>query len=147
MEMIYVAGPIKGAPGDNMLHHVHTAIVAAKRLRDAGYCVIVPHRCALDELVLGEQSYEGWLEQDYELIRRSDFVYRLPGSSSGADREVAFAEDHGKGVFFDIEELLSLAERHCGSKHPANGHHRCPQPAGHSGLCGYATERWERDEA
>ena len=35
-------------------------------------------------------------------------LLRLPGESSGSDREVAHAQDHGIPVFFDIGDLLAL---------------------------------------
>jgi len=96
MILVYLAGPItKG----NQFNNVHNAIVAAKRLRDAGFAVLVPHRCALDEIVLGEQDYEKWMEEDFEYIRRSDVLVRLPGVSSGSDREVAFAYEQDKLMF------------------------------------------------
>lgn len=113
MILVYLAGPItKG----NQFHNVHLAIVAAKRLREAGFAVIVPHRCALDEIVGGAEPYERWMAEDFELISRSDAIVRLPGDSTGSDREVQHALSLGKRVFTseyprDGEDVIALAIR------------------------------------
>lgn len=102
MICVYLAGPItKGNQFDN----VHRALVAGKRLRDAGFCVIIPHRAALDELCLGAQDYEKWMDEDFELIRRSDILVRLPGVSSGSDREVALAWERNMPFFLPVDSI------------------------------------------
>lgn len=109
MIVVYVAGPVRGAAGSNQFQNVRDALVAAKRLRDAGYCVIVPHYSVLAEIACGEDSYEHWIEQDFELIRRSDVLCRLPGESVGSDAEVAFAEGIGRRVVRGVDVLVREA--------------------------------------
>lgn len=105
---VYVAGPItKG----NQFVNVRNALLAARRLRDAGFWCYVPHRAALDEIATGETHYEVWMEEDCAWISRSDALLRLPGESSGSDREVAHARDRGIPVFFDVEDLITLGVR------------------------------------
>jgi len=99
---VYVAGPItKG----NQFINVRNALLAARRLRDAGFFVFVPHRSLLDEIATGETHYEVWMQEGFAWIARCDALLRLPGESSGSDREVAFARERSIPVFFDIEEL------------------------------------------
>lgn len=43
-------------------------------------------------------GYEHWMTLDFELIRGCQVLVRLPGFSSGADREVDFAHEIGVGV-------------------------------------------------
>ena len=109
MIVVYLAGPIRGAPGDNQFQHVHSALADAKKLRDAGFCVLVPQRCVLDEVVFGAVDVARWLEEDYELIRRADVLCRRPGPSLGSDSEVAFAREIGKPVVLGVETLLARA--------------------------------------
>lgn len=49
--------------------------------------------------------YETWLALDLEWVKQCDVVLRIPGVSSGADREVAFAEERGIPVVYSAEEL------------------------------------------
>lgn len=107
MLAVYLAGPISTG---NQFDNVHRAVVDAARLRAAGFAVMVPHRCALDELVLGAQSYEAWLDEDKEWIRRCDAVVRRPGESKGSDIEVAFAREIGRPVYFGVDEFLRAIE-------------------------------------
>jgi len=104
---VYLAGPISTG---NQFGNVHAAIVDAARLRRAGFAVMVPHRCALDEMILGPQDYEAWMAEDFEMIRRSDAVVRRPGESKGSDREVEFAREIGRPVFFGVEAFLAAVE-------------------------------------
>lgn len=115
MILVYLAGPItKG----NQFVNVHHALVAARKLRAAGVAVIVPHRSALDEMVGGSEPYERWMAEDFELISRCDAFVRLPGESTGSDREMQHAISLGKRVFVpDADEdviaraIHSLLER------------------------------------
>lgn len=50
-------------------------------------------------------SYDEWLEYDFALIERCDFVFRNPGESKGADAEVLFAVSKGIPVFSDYDKL------------------------------------------
>jgi hypothetical protein len=52
------------------------------------------------------QSYEKWLEMDFEFILRSDCVLRLEGVSAGADLETKFARDHNIPVYYSINEII-----------------------------------------
>ncbi len=54
-------------------------------------------------------SHKHWLDMDKEIISRVDAVLRLPGQSSGADEEVAFANEKGIPVFTDIAECIRWA--------------------------------------
>ena len=56
--------------------------------------------------IVGTCDYEEWMAIDFEMVRRSDAVFRLPGISDGAEREVALADDLGLPVFTVMDELL-----------------------------------------
>lgn len=110
MILVYMTGPItKG----NQFLNVHRALVEAQRLRDAGFAVIVPHSTALDQIVTGSCDYERWMVEDFELISRCDALVRLPGESTGSDREVQHAISLGKRVFVPNadEDVIAQAIR------------------------------------
>ncbi len=98
---VYVAGPYTSEPGSN----VNTAIKAAQRLVENGHTPFVPHLYHLWHLII-PGSYEQWIALDLEWLRSCHALVRLPGESSGADREVAFALELGIKVYFSIDEFL-----------------------------------------
>jgi hypothetical protein len=55
------------------------------------------------------KSYEEWMARDFDLVAGCDALFRMPGESPGADREVAFAESNGILVFEDKDRLLAWA--------------------------------------
>jgi hypothetical protein len=99
---IYIAGPYTGAVGEN----VHTAIRAFHDLSDMGFVPFCPHLSLLAELHR-PRNYEFWLDQCLYWVTKCDGLYRLPGDSPGADREVAKADELGIPVFHNHHQLLS----------------------------------------
>jgi hypothetical protein len=99
---IYVAGPYtRPDPGAN----TRAAMDAGHRLLDAGYAPMVPHLTHYMELHRA-RPYEDWLQLDLAWVAVSDAVLRLPGESSGADRETALAARLGIPVYHDLGTLL-----------------------------------------
>jgi hypothetical protein len=54
------------------------------------------------------RPYEDWLKNDLEWLPTCDCILRLPGESSGADREIARAKELGLLVFYSIKELCKF---------------------------------------
>lgn len=50
-------------------------------------------------------DYDKWLDWCFEMLEGCQALLRLPGESSGADREVAIAKQLGIPVFYSVEEL------------------------------------------
>jgi hypothetical protein len=84
---VYVAGPY--SKGDVVLN-VRNAIAAADTLLAAGHTPFIPHLTHLWHLV-SPKTYEEWLAIDLDWLKCCDALVRLPGESSGADREVVYA--------------------------------------------------------
>jgi hypothetical protein len=80
---VYVAGPYTN--GDPVLN-TRNAIAVADRLHSMGYIPVIPHLSMLWHTV-SPKPYDWWLEYDFELMSLCDAVVRLPGESTGADRE------------------------------------------------------------
>lgn len=97
--LVYIAGPVHGS--GNVEDNVTRALDAAERLYQAGFTPFVPHLFTHWEREHGSggDGQEKFMAMDLEWLSRCDVMIRLPGVSPGADREVAFAEEHGIPVY------------------------------------------------
>jgi len=98
---VYVAGPY--TKGDVAIN-VKEAVETADRLLKLGYAPYCPHLTHFWHMLF-EHDYQTWLDLDNEWVTCCDMMLRIPGESSGADKEVALAESLGLPVFFSVEEL------------------------------------------
>lgn len=97
--LVYVAGPItKGRP--TVMHNVAAATEVFELLAARGVLCYCPQWSVLVAHALPKLDYEAWMRLDFELVRRCDALVRLPGESTGADREVALAHELRLPVFF-----------------------------------------------
>jgi Domain of unknown function (DUF4406) len=103
---IYVAGPY--TKGDVAVN-VRNAFEAANQLADLGYAPFVPHGTHFWHMMF-PRPYEFWLELDNQFVPDCDAILRIPGESSGADKEVALAGKLGLPVFHSIGELVAHFE-------------------------------------
>jgi hypothetical protein len=105
LRYVYVAGPISQG---NQFVNVRTAVMVGERLRQAGLVPFVPHLSAVHELIY-PVPYEEWMAYDFAWIERCDALLRIPGPSSGADREVAHARKLEMPVFYDTGTLIAAS--------------------------------------
>lgn len=103
--IVYVAGPL-GTPWDWPIN-VAAAVAVGNKIIDAGHVPIVPH-LAVHLHKAKARSYEEWLALDFKILARCDALYRMPGVSPGADREVAEADKLGIPVVYTIVDLDDL---------------------------------------
>ena len=101
---VYVAGPY--TQGDVAVN-VRNAILAGDELIGAGHEPFLPHLSHFQHL-LCPRHYETWMRLDLSWLATCAALVRLPGDSSGADREVAQAVRIGLPVFFSVQELLAV---------------------------------------
>jgi len=99
---VYIAGPYTS--GDVAVN-VRNAYAAADRLADLGFAPFVPHATHFWHMLF-PRPYEFWLELDNQFLPFCEAVLRLPGLSSGADKEVVLAQEIGIPVFTEIAELV-----------------------------------------
>lgn len=104
MKYVYVAAPITLG---NQIHNIKVAVNAGETLRRAGFVPFVPHALMIWDFI-SSLSYEDWMEFDFAWIQKCDLLLRLPGDSSGADREVEYARKLEKPVFFSLYDVLNL---------------------------------------
>lgn len=104
---IYVAGPY--TQGDVAVN-VRNAFEAANELADRGFAPFVPHGTHFWHMMF-PRPYEFWLELDNQFLPFCHAVLRLPGPSSGADKEVQLAQQLKIPVFENIDDLAMHFER------------------------------------
>jgi hypothetical protein len=102
MKTVYLAGPYtKPDPVVN----TRDAILFGAQLRDTyGLRVFVPHMSHFEHL-LEPKPYSHWLKVDLEWLPLCDVLYRMPGESSGADKEVEAAKAAGIPVVSSLGGL------------------------------------------
>lgn len=105
MIRVYLAGPIGQS---DQFRNVRNAINEAEALRRLGFAPFVPHALFCWDL-MHPAGYEDWMAYDFSWLEASDCLYRIPGHSPGADREVAHARDLGIPVFTDANALMRWA--------------------------------------
>lgn len=105
--IIYIAGPY--AKPDPVLN-THNTVKFATDLYEQGFCVpVVPHLSLLWHAIT-PRPHEYWLEYDLHIMHACDAVFRLPGESTGADGEVASANETGMRVFDNVDALKAWCE-------------------------------------
>lgn len=105
---IYIAGPYtNGDVGEN----VRQAVLAGMRLRefDEKIVPVIPHLFHLAHLI-SPRDHAFWMAWDLDLLVRCDALYRLPGVSPGADKEVSEALMMDKPVCFSMAELRTMLD-------------------------------------
>lgn len=111
--LLYLSGPVSNGGQydlDDQRRNMENAIETAQTLLDRGYAVILPHLTVMWDLALLDQqgrtnSHEAWMENDRVIIKRCDVLFRLPGASAGADKEVRWANEEGIPVFRSVDAL------------------------------------------
>lgn len=99
--LVYVAGPYSQG---NVSRNVQNALHMGDLVYDIGGVPIVPHLSHLWDLV-DPKDYEHWMELDFDLLENCAALFRMEGESPGAEREIAFALDHGIPVFRNLDAL------------------------------------------
>ncbi len=98
---VYVAGPY--TKGDVAVN-VREAVRVSDELLRLGYAPYCPHLTHFWHMLFPSE-YQTWLDLDNEWVTCCDTLLRIPGESSGADKEVALAESLGLPVFFSVKEF------------------------------------------
>jgi hypothetical protein len=103
IKFIYIASPY--TKGDVAIN-VRESLSMADTLISDGFIPFTPLTSHFQHMLF-PRPYEDWLTLDLEWISKCDALLRLPGESSGADREVEHARSLGIPVFFSYNELIN----------------------------------------
>lgn len=106
---VYVAGPI--TKGD-LRENINKARAAGDQLLKAGFAPLVPHLTCYwagdtPEVLPSGTVQEDWYAIDLPWVAVSEAVVRIPGESTGADKEVALARSLGIPVYESVESLIA----------------------------------------
>lgn len=101
--LVYVAGPYTSP--DPVLNTNLTIQVAGRLIDQGAVTPVIPHLTLLWHAIQ-PRGIDFWYEYDLAVLARCDAVFRIPGASTGADKETSFAESRGIPVFND-EDLLN----------------------------------------
>lgn len=107
-KLVYVAAPYTTP---DPVENTHRTISTVNAIIDEGVVTpVVPHLTLLWHLV-SPRPVEFWYAYDLAILARCDALLRLPGPSTGADKEIAFAEGQEIPipVFHDRKDLYSWA--------------------------------------
>lgn len=85
--------------------NVKTQLDTADELMNHGFIPFVPLYSHFQHMI-HPRPYQDWLQLDLEWLSVCDCLLRLPGESSGADKEVKEANRLGIAVFHSINELI-----------------------------------------
>jgi hypothetical protein len=102
MKTVYIASPY--TKGDVAVN-VRNSFLVADELAEKGFIPFPPLYSHFWHF-LSPKPYEFWMTQDKEWVLRCDYLLRLPGESSGADREIEWAIENDIPVFYSVEGLV-----------------------------------------
>jgi len=106
--VVYIASAY--TKGDVAIN-VRKSFIAADKLAKLGYLPFPPLFTHFWHFLV-PHAYEFWIGMDLEWILHCDCLLRLPGESSGADKEVKFAIQNNIPVYYSIQELISANAVH-----------------------------------
>lgn len=94
---IYIAGPITSS--GNLSSNVRNGMSVGTEVYAIGGVPFIPHLSELVNLSSDKMTWDDWIDYDKEWIRSCDALFRLPGKSKGAAREVRLMRKLGRPVF------------------------------------------------
>ncbi len=101
MKKIYIASPYTiGDVAQNVKLQLDTVDV----LMDLGFVPFAPLYSHFQHMV-HSRPYEDWINIDLHWVTACDYLLRLGGESSGADKEVDHAKENNIPVFYSITDL------------------------------------------
>lgn len=119
-QMILVAGPYRSGTGDDpalIAENVAAMTDASLRLFRAGHLPVMGEWFALPLIEhagsagVGDAVFnEIFHPISRRLVAKCDACVRIGGASTGADEMVALAKQHGKAIYFSVEEIPALDE-------------------------------------
>jgi hypothetical protein len=120
-QMILVAGPYRSGTNDDpalIAQNVQAMTEASLRLFRAGHLPVMGEWYALPLIehagskAIGDDVFnEIFHPISRRLVAKCDGCLRIGGPSAGADEMVALARQHGKRVYFSLDEIPSVEYR------------------------------------
>lgn len=107
--LVYLAGPYTNP---NPAWNTRNTLKLADTIIDTGLMIpVIPHLSHFwDEI--SPRPYSHWIEYDKHLLGACDALYRIPGTSPGAENEVRVAVELGIPVFHHYDDLSAWASKY-----------------------------------
>ncbi|MGX6606148.1 DUF4406 domain-containing protein [Micromonosporaceae bacterium Da 78-11] len=119
-EMILIAGPYRSGTSDDpalMLRNLERLQEAAWPIFAAGHIPMIGEWVALPVLAsagasgpLDPMAAQVMYPTAERLLQHCSAVLRLPGESTGADRDVALAQERGLPVYHRLQDIPGVAQ-------------------------------------
>ena len=114
--LIYISGPLTNggrASEEGELKNVSDACIAGEAIYRLGHIPYIPHLTLVADRLLRAQgidvSYDEWLKRCLAWVGECDaMLYLRP--SPGADAEKAYAEELGKIIYKNLEEIPDMSK-------------------------------------
>lgn len=103
MKYIYIAGPYTNP---DPVINTRLAIEAGETIACSGYYPYIPHLTLFWHLIYPHEI-NFWYKHDLAWLEKCDAIIRLPGSSSGADKEVEYAKLLDIPVFYGLDDYFA----------------------------------------
>ena len=103
-KLVYIAGPYTHP---DPVRNTHRACMIADELIYDGFIPYIPHLTLLWHLV-SPRNAQFWYDYDFHILKRCDAVLRIPGESTGADKEVELAKEWGIPVYYSRKDLMTF---------------------------------------
>jgi hypothetical protein len=101
--LVYVAGPYTNP---DPVENTRIAVLAGMEIADSGLAAVeIPH-LTLFAHFLAPRGIDYWYQFDLDKLAHCDYLLRLPGASSGADKEVDFAIELKINIYNSMEALF-----------------------------------------
>jgi hypothetical protein len=118
--MILVAGPYRSATNDDptlIARNVAAMTDTSLQLFRAGHLPVMGEWCALPLIEhagstgIGDPVFnEIFHPISRRLVAKCDGCLRIGGASAGADEMVALTREHGKAVYYSLQEIPSASQ-------------------------------------
>jgi len=107
IQSVYIASPYTGNEDQNVRIQIDTAA----ELRYRGFFPFWPLHSHFEHMA-HPKPYDIWMNADLYWLAKCDCVLRLPGESSGADKEIEHAKRLNIPVYYSLDELLKKFNIH-----------------------------------
>jgi hypothetical protein len=111
-KVVYCAGPYTAPTREGVAMHVKIAEEYGKRVLEAGFVPIVPHRLSVWwdlDARFKDFEHDDWLNKFcYPLLQAADILFLYPGftHSEGAKLEMDYALRHHIPIVYSVDELM-----------------------------------------
>lgn len=107
MKRIYIAGKLNGMACD-YIKNIHRMIIAAEKVREAGFAVFVPGLDFLQGVIFGDWDYIDYFDNSQAWLDVSDAIFLTPGweTSEGTRKEIKRAQVQNIPVYTDLNILI-----------------------------------------